>query len=613
MCGQFLGLHCSSESLFSNDLFLFTNANLQEFTANSVNQRAHNLLTPISYVRFVWQRNLHFDFIRGKSNHVSIPSISLQLENISQLSGDTLYENQSNYDKKYTLTAIVECSLCRQAPVVPLSVVSNSNFSIQILEATKAELKDTKVYLKLPSASYFPISQARQDSMPLTCQQQGNSLSFVRNGLVLNSLVFISGKIPSSEGVSEVIGPLSVASWIGLALAYAITAIVFGVVKTLTINNLDESLYECVMHQLLKIMNEESVNGTSVIRVQTGKDDTIDSSELHESRRMHRQRNIFSNNTYFSSSQENTREGSDCQITKAILYVTIRVVSFFLIASYEGKLYNSITFPQPHLVATFEELVASDQYSIKVTKEALHIRSLGIPASKSNLSQFSHSSLSENQSLMFPNHKRAEANEMSLPNTSRIIDIVTVEDCISWVESKPDSNACIGYEFELRNLHKTHRFDKLVAKSNKKLFRHGMRRHTGGRRSRLFPGAFQISKWIMESGIMQLWNLAETSFTDTISDVGQMHHTKTFTIKDYIGLFMVYFVLLFLSFVLFLSEFVTRWAKSKYDLNTPIDMCKFARRLNGAVKHFLNILTGGCVQLCEKLSSRSKVHKIVHL
>lgn len=167
-----------------------------------------------------------------------------------------------------------------------------------------------------------------------------------------------------------------------------------------------------------------------------------------------------------------------------------------------------------------------------------------------------------------------------LPATPVEMDI---SNCIDWVESSPakkyDNHACVGYEFELRSLHKSHRFDKLITTKNHGNYRmeltgenHKLSRRRGWTKhdllhkvskssnKRLVAGAtsLRISKFpfrLMDTGLMQL---VHTTFTDSIWS-GTQSPSKVFTIKDYSGLFLVFVVLLIISSFLFVCELCYKW------------------------------------------------------
>ncbi len=164
------------------------------------------------------------------------------------------------------------------------------------------------------------------------------------------------------------------------------------------------------------------------------------------------------------------------------------------------------------------------------------------------------------------------------------MESVNILDCVNWVETGPDPNhACVGYEFELRNLHKAQKSDKIVVRSNKRLLRFsatggsGARLLSGRRRGfTMFPGGFQISKWILESGILQLWSVVENAFLESIVNPHWGDPFKVFTIRDYMGLFVVYAMLLVLATIMFLLEHIVRLLKKIADCKK---VCKFFKSI----------------------------------
>lgn len=195
----------------------------------------------------------------------------------------------------------------------------------------------------------------------------------------LNSLIFISKSLSEEEQLELILDPLTLASWLGIITAYLITVIIFGTIKSIAVNNFDESLYSCVMHQMVKLLYKGDLE-TALY-----KSDTRNKFEQHDKKL----NNMLSRTDIESGSNKNvtvlqllveqenneqndTKEADDVhhgRPSKAILHSTIRIVSFLLIVAYEGKLYDAVTFPKSEITGTVQDLVTSGKYSVKMTKD----------------------------------------------------------------------------------------------------------------------------------------------------------------------------------------------------------------------------------------------------
>ncbi|CAL8144186.1 unnamed protein product [Orchesella dallaii] len=411
-----------------------------------------------------------------------------------------------------------------------------------------------KVLLENPEGFKLSCNRSEEDISGLMKRKLNPMPS--NKGYLYSSLVFIAKK--AADNVTSVWGPFTVASWIGILAAYTVTAIVFGVIKIVTMNNLDNSWYDCIINQLLSLMNEErAIRQKELATVSK----TVDENENVMENNTDKLNRLYVSGVYTKMRRISVKsltvpEGScsvdsrrpsetsfvfreshsqNGKMSKAILYGTIRIVSFILLALYEGKLYNTITFPKSKLVASFDELISNDKYFIKVSSEA---------AKFENITDKIHGNLTAVTTM---------SNQ-----SSRVVESVNIMDCVNWVESGPDPNhACVGYEFELRNLHKAQKSEKILVRSKQKLLRFGSAssRFVSRRRGfTLFPGGFQISKWILESGILQLWSLVENAFMESLINPNWSDPFKVFTIRDYLGLFVVYSLLLILASIMFLLE-----------------------------------------------------------
>lgn len=480
-----------------------------------------------------------------------------------------------------------------------------------------------------------------------------------RKGFLYSSLVFITKKVPennnnSNSTSSSVWGPFTVASWLGILAAYTLTAIVFGIIKLVTLNNLENSWYDWVIGQLLGfLLSVEKVGGTgtttmlkdkqeeygrericSVISSSTvigginiedenanrflsvagwghGQDGNSSQMEIRrisvKSLAGDQIQPSFPNEPAKGENGQSTFVQVKCsqtrgKISRTILYGTIRLVSFIILGLYEGNLYTTITFPKSKLVATFDELISSDKYLIKVSSEAAKMENITARIQGGNFS--TPAGFSEERFLTEPPELKGAANRSTFGSTSgssggegKFVESVNILDCVNWVEAGPDPNhACVGYEFELRNLHKAQKSDKIVVRSNKRLLRfsatggsmQGSSRFlSGGRRRRgftMFPGGFQISKWILESGILQLWSVVENAFLESVVNPHWGDPFKVFTIRDYMGLFVVYAMLLVLATIMFLLEHIVRLLKKIADCKKVCNFLKGRKLWNCRMK-----------------------------
>lgn len=446
-----------------------------------------------------------------------------------------------------------------------------------------------------------------------------------RKRFLYSSLVFITKKLPESNTTNGVWGPFTITSWIGILAAYTVTAMVFAIIKIITVNNLENSWYECIFNQLLSLVSDERdllPQPEKMVRPASSFSIGIDMVDENDNKLFMHSEKSFMNTTQFINVKDELSEHNlfepkisvnpfvatergassirdeshvtpmkfNCyqsrgRISKSILYGTIRVVSFVLLAMYEGKLYNSITFPKSKLPATFDELISNDKYFIKVSSEAAKLENI-TSRIKGNTT-FEQLPLGFDKQNLSPNRSVSAASD-GIPLSGKFAESVNILDCVNWVESGPDPNhACVGYEFELRNLHKAQKSDKILIRSKQRLLKFGstgrasvvmtgsshssttasMRYLNRRRGFTLFPGGFQISKWILESGILQLWSIVENAFMESVINPSWSDPFKVFTIRDYLGLFVVYFMLLIFASIMFILEHIVtvlkKLAKSK--------------------------------------------------
>lgn len=534
--------HVSLKSFMTQDLFIFT---FDMFDLASNNLTLFNWDTFKRTIGIGCHKNLSLFQNRINSN-VSVESSSYNVRNklacvYSSGVSKNLLHNISSCDK-----SVIGMVRFRQ-------LVSEKG---RLLRAGTSHCNVTK-----NDRNEYHVVSKRKIGGPLT-----------RKGLLYSSLVFIIKRAP--ENATSVWGPFTVTSWVGILAAYTVTAIAFGIIKIVTMNNLDNSWYEFIISQFFSFINGERTflqkEMTSIGDTSTGaglvfddKDNVtfdgstyrcsewrVDNGAFIGARRISVKslsvpvENVDNSETSLTGNLRGSRQQNRGKISKVILYGTIRLISFILLAMYEGKLYNTITFPNGNakLMESFEDLISSEKYIVKLTNEAKKYENI-TEKIRGNITTSSYVD--------------SNVNAANKSRSGKLVESVNILDCVNWVESGDANHACVGYEFELRNLHKAQKSDKILIKSKQKLLRFGTGASTRFGRRRgftMFPGGFQISKWILESGILQLWSVVENAFMESFINPNWNDPFKVFTIRDYLGLFVIYSLLLILASIMFILE-----------------------------------------------------------
>ena len=331
-----------------------------------------------------------------------------------------------------------------------------------------------------------------------------------RKGALLKSLVFLARKRFST--LEDILKPLNLFTSMVIIVTSGAVAVVLAVIKMVT-SGPDQTWYDYFIQQILDLVQDAR------------KKKTEENGNKAEEEKVESRLDV----------------GMNGKMSRSVLHGTIQIVSFILVAIYEGKLYSTITLPKSRFISTFDDLLTNDKYTIKLSREAADVSLILGAKNLSVMNRFSQS--------------------------------FNIEDCISFAE-RSVSHGCVAYDFELRNLPKTQRAKML---QEEKFFAKTKTSIIGRQKIPMtFHPAAHISRWILEAGFFQFWMLAENVFTDSLITSKTSPH-KLFSIKDYLGLLVVYAFLLFLATLVFCSEFMAAWIRPYFQERSLLEVLNFLR------------------------------------